>query len=582
MEKPGGNSRELDQKLMELQSLFEMSQVLNSSLNLNMVLNNLLLTPMGRMMITRGLVLVANENEAFEVAVLKGLPKNLLSRKIHFGQMLAQPLSLKASDTPSDPSMTFFVDLEIELLIPILSGNRTVGVMGLGRKFGSLDYSDAEIEYLTSMSNIASSAIQNAITFQKLEQSNRQLDKKIQELNTLFEIGKELNTTLETERIANLLIYAIMGEMVVSRCFVFLKNRAGLELYLARGLHTDEPQLAPFRRPGFLKSLAKVSNPVLVDDEELSRNLRVLQAQQFKVIIPMTIQEEPRGMLVIGEKITRQPFVNDEISFLTTLSNLAMISIENARLFEETLEKQKIEEELNIARDIQQRLLPREFPDTEVIHVQGLNIPSRQVGGDYFDVIPLDDSHLAVTIADVSGKGVPASLLMSSLQAGLRNLVTADADIPAMVGKINNFIHANTNFDKFITFFYAEIDLAGGKFSYVNAGHNPPYLVHADGSWQRLEAGGLILGMMPNMPYQSETIGFQKDDLIIMFTDGVSEAKSVSDEDFDEERLEVIIRGYYQKPLPELLDKIVADLKSFTKGAPQSDDITLVVVRYKK
>jgi phosphoserine phosphatase RsbU/P len=582
MEKTSGNSREMDQKLMELQSLFEMSQVLNSSLNLNMVLNNLLLTPMGRMMITRGLVLVANENESFEVAVLKGLTRNLLGRKIHFGASLVEPLSLKATNAPLDPSMSFFLDLEIEMLIPILSGNRTVGVMGLGGKFGQLAYSDAEIEYLVSMGNIASSAIQNAITFQKLELSNRQLDKKIQELNTLFEIGKELNTTLETERIANLLIYAIMGEMVVSRCFVFLKNKGGLELYLARGLHTDEPQLAPFRRPGFLKSLAKVANPILVDEVELSRNLNILQSQQFKVIIPMMIQEETRGMLVIGEKITRQPFVSDEISFLTTLSNLAMISIENARLFEETLEKQKIEEELNIARDIQQRLLPREFPDNEIVTVHGLNIPSRQVGGDYFDVIPLGDTHLAVTIADVSGKGVPASLLMSSLQAGLRNLVTADADIPAMVGKINNFIHANTSFDKFITFFYAEIDLIKGEFCYVNAGHNPPYLVHADGSWQRLEAGGLILGMMPNMPYQSERIAFQKDDQIIMFTDGVSEAKSVSDEDFEEERLEAIIREYHHKSLPELLDKIVTDLKSFTKGAPQSDDITMVAVRYKK
>ncbi|MBN2355335.1 SpoIIE family protein phosphatase [candidate division KSB1 bacterium] len=572
--------REKDQRLVELQSLFEMGQVLNSSLNLNSVLNNLLLTPMGRMMISRGLVLVGNDTNAFEVAVVKGLPRSLIGKKIFIDHELSEAKSLRDLDEHENIYLTFFQDLDIEILLPIISDNKTVGVMGLGRKLGQVDYTHAEIDYLNSLTTIASSAIQNAIMYQRMELVNRQLDKKIQELNTLFEIGKELNATLQKERIVNLLIYAIMGELVTSRCFVFLKEQSGMNLYAARGLHTNEPQLQPFMGRGFLKSLAKVDQPFLVEEAELSRNLQILPKENLKVVVPMQIQEKTKGVLVIGERITKQAYKTDEIDFLTTLCNLAMISIENARLFEETLEKQRIEEELNFARDIQQRLLPRECPKTEKIEIQGLNIPSRQVGGDYFDCIQLDENHIAVAIADVSGKGVPASLLMSSLQAGMRNLVTANGDIPSMVGKINNFIHANTSFDKFITFFYAEIDLVENTISYVNAGHNPPYLIHADGSWRLLEAGGLILGMMPDMPYENETVPMKKNDLILMYTDGVTEAKSTSDEDYDEERLEKILKKSYVSSVNELIDEIVADLRAFTKGAPQSDDITMMAVRF--
>ncbi len=571
--------RELDQRLVELQSLFEMGQVLNASLDLNLVLNNLLLTPMGRMMISRGLVLVGDENNAFEVAVVKGLPRALIGKKVFIDQTLTEVKSPRNLLDDDGLYASFFRELEIILLLPIMSGQKMVGLMGLGRKAGGNVYTDSEIEYLTSLAALASSAIQNAIMYQRLEQVNRQLDKKIQELNTLFEIGKELNATLDKERIIQLLIYAIMGELVTSRCLVFLQESGGLRLYTARGLRTNEPQLQPFRRPGFLKSLAKIDRPLLVEKDQLPRNLNILKTEELKIVVPMKIQEKTKGVLIIGEKITKQEFKEDEVEFLTTLCNLAMISIENARLFEETLEKQRIEEELNFARDIQQRLLPRECPKNEKVEMEGLNIPSRQVGGDYFDCIPLDDDHIAVTIADVSGKGIPASLLMSSLHAGLRNLVTAHGDIPTMVAKLNNFLYANTSFDKFVTFFYAEIDLAEQSLTYVNAGHNPPYLIHDDGSWRRLETGGLILGMMPDMIYQSEKVPLQKHDLILMFTDGVTEAKSTADIDYDEERLQAVLKKFHRAGVKELLDEIVADVKQFTKGAPQSDDITMMAVR---
>jgi sigma-B regulation protein RsbU (phosphoserine phosphatase) len=367
--------------------------------------------------------------------------------------------------------------------------------------------------------------------------------------------------------------------MVVNRCFVFLMKDGQLQLAVARGLQTDPEGTEPFQRAGFLKSLARLKQALLVAEQPLSRNLAMLKGQRIQVILPMHIQDKRKGYVLLGEKITKQPFREDELEFLSTLVNQAMISLENARLFNEALEKQRMEEELNIARDIQQRLLPSSFPKTPALEIEGLNIPSRQVGGDYLDWIPLDIHRIAVTIADVSGKGIPASLLMSSLQAGLRNSVTAHSNMGEMVGRLNNFIHANTTFDKFITFFYAEINVTEKTLTFVNAGHNPPYLYRADGSIKRLETGGLILGMMADMPYETETVPLQSGDLLILFTDGVTEAKNARDQDFEEYRLEEIVSKSAELSVKLLLDEIVYAIRSFTKGAAQSDDITLMAVR---
>ncbi len=565
---------------MELQSLFEMSQVLNASLNLRTVLNNLLLTPMGRMMISRGLVLVANEHGSFEVSVMKGLPRDLAGKRLFAEPTIDQPVFVQQIPDRDNVIKSFFAKLDIDLIVPITSNSGTVGLIGFGRKLGGVEFTPSEIEYLISLSNIASSAIANALMYQKLEHVNRQLDKKIQELKTIFEIGKELNATLETDRIVNLLIYAVMGELVVNRCFVFLKQEDEMRLFAARGVRVDENIHAILGEKRFLEQLSLTSTPIIVDETNLAPELKLLQEQQLKLVIPMQNQEETRGILIVGEKITQHDYENDEVEFLSTLCNQAMISIENARLFEETLEKERIEEELSIAREIQQRLLPNQCPNTDKISIHGMNIPSRQVGGDYFDCVKLDENHLAVAIADVSGKGIPASLLMSSLQAGLRNLIDLNLPLDALVAKLNNFIQANTSVDKFITFFIGMFNFEEHSFTYVNAGHNPPLLMHHDGTLRQLDVGGLLLGMLDNAPYEAETVRMRKDDVILLFTDGVTEAKNIEDEDFEDERLEKLLRASLHLPMKQLLQVVSDEIAAFTAGAPQSDDITMMAIRW--
>lgn len=573
------SSREIDQRLVELQSLFEMSQVLNSSLNLSSVLNNILLTPMGRMMISRGLVMVTDEDGSYNIEALKGLNRNLVDKKFYFEYECTKPTLIKDIQENDCSQKAFFQEHQIELVLPILSTNRSLGFLCLGQKLGGMQFSDSEIDFLSSLSNIAATSIENALMYRKLEKVNRRLDKKVQELKTLFEIGQELNSTLQKEKIITLLVYAIMGEMLVNRIFIFIENGNGLELIPTKGSLTKDIEIKILSGKGVQRALSKLSSSIIVENDILTKNLEILGKLDIHVVVPMISQDITKGVILLGQKINKKAYLRDEVDFLSTLSNQAMISIENARLFEETLEKQRMEEELNIARDIQGRLFPGIYPHADGFEIKGINIPSRQVGGDYFDCIKIDENRIALTIADVSGKGVPASLLMSNLQASLHSHVSAGTDIVEITGRLNDFLYAHTSYDKFITYFYAELDVASKTLTYVNAGHNPPYLYHPDGSFKLLDKGGLLLGMMPNMPYESETVQLLPGDLVVMFTDGVTEAKSIKDYDFEEWRLEELLAKSLSDDINTILEKIILALEEFSMDVPQADDITILAMR---
>jgi sigma-B regulation protein RsbU (phosphoserine phosphatase) len=208
-----------------------------------------------------------------------------------------------------------------------------------------------------------------------------------------------------------------------------------------------------------------------------------------------------------------------------------------------------------------------------------MNVSSLQVSGDYFDCIQLAENRHCLAIADVSGKGTPASLLMANLQAVLNALIDPQIPLEVITGKINNLIYKNTNYDKFITFFIGILDIKENNFQFVNAGHNPPIFFHQDGRYELLADGGLLLGMLPNMHYQKGIVSLRPGDWIVMFTDGVTEAQNVQAEDFDDERLLQVIRENKSESADVMKEKILAAVKEFCGEAPQSDDITLLIVK---
>lgn len=574
-----GTSRKLDEKLMELQSLFEVSQTLNSSLNLTSILDNMLLTPMGKMMITRGVVLLFKNKQQLRVETLKGLPSNLTGKIIKENFEVYEPTFLEKISDKEINKFSFFLQNDLVLILPIRSSDKNLGYIGFGKKLIGKQYIKSELEYLKSISNIAATSIENGLMVMELQEINRRLDKKIQELNTIFEIGKELNSTLDSEKILNLLSYAVMGEMIINRCLIFSEQNDLLKLTMSKG-HQSSDELEKFKHVDFLNKLSNLNEPIyLKPNVNYQPPLNIFQQANFPVIVPMRIQNKTKGILAIGERITKTPFYEDDLEFLSTLGNEALICLENARLFEETLEKQKMEEELALAREIQQKLLPKECPQLEKYEVSGVNISSLHVSGDYFDCIKLNENQYCLAIADVSGKGTPASLLMANLQAVLNVLIDSNSSLEEITGRINNLIHKNTNYDKFITFFIGVLDINENSFTYVNAGHNPPFFMHKDRTIDLLENGGLILGMMPNVPYEQGKVQLETGDWIVMFTDGVTEAQDEDGEDFDDERLMEVLRTNETVTAEIMKENILAAVKKYTGDVPQSDDITLLVLK---
>ncbi len=579
---PVEQDRMLNSKLIELQGLFEISQILNSSLNLKSILDNMLLVPMGKMMLSKGIVLLNQNRDIYVVETLKGLARSLIGKQLHIETSYMAPIFVNEMDATHAGWVQFFQQLGIVILLPISSNKKNLGIIGFGGKIAGSAYDQPEIDFLNSLSNIAATSIENGLIFQELNAVNRKLDKKIQELNTLFEIGKELNSTLDSNKILNLLLYAIMGEMVVNRCAIMIRHGNLMELKLTKGIGQIEAEIQGVLTESLHQYFCELNTPmILTDTENMPPLLAPLQKIHFEVLVPMRIQAENQGIIMIGPKIIKQSFRADELEFLNTLGNAAMISLENARLFEETLEKQRMEEELNIAREIQQRLLPKEFPNLPQVEIAAINVSSRQVGGDYYDWIEIDAQHYALAIADVSGKGAPAALLMSNLQASLQAFLGANLPIADMIAKINNLAHRNTAMDRFITFFYGVLDLQHLTFTYCNAGHNPPYLWRADNTFQQLDAGGLLLGMFPNIPYQVATVNLHPDDWLVMYTDGVTEANNTQEEEFETGRLEQVIAANRTSTAQQMLDAILDAIHAFAGQTPQSDDITMITVKIK-
>ena len=316
-----------------------------------------------------------------------------------------------------------------------------------------------------------------------------------------------------------------------------------------------------------------------IGKEQLENEFKKLYEIGVELIIPMQIQGKTKGLILLGKRINNQPYNETDIEFIYSVGGLAIISLENKRLFLEELEKRKLEEELDLARDIQRNLLPLNIPRFDNFDIAALNISSKQVGGDYYDVIPLDEDNFCIAIADVSGKGVPASLMMANIQAFLQVICKQGMKIDEATGLINDLISENTTDGRFITFFWGIVNIKKNTLTYVNAGHNPPLLIR-DGKIHKLEKGGIILGVMKtDIPYISEEVKLKKEDMILLFTDGVSEAMNINREEFSDERLESAALSLKDKPAEVIMNGIKSEVQNFASGVTQSDDITMLVLK---
>ncbi|MBK5297686.1 MAG: SpoIIE family protein phosphatase [Vicinamibacteria bacterium] len=263
---------------------------------------------------------------------------------------------------------------------------------------------------------------------------------------------------------------------------------------------------------------------------------------------------------------------------LETLATEAAVAIENARLYRETLEKGKMEQEMRIAADIQQALLPEPSRKGPFFDAFGQSVASRSIGGDFFDYVDLPSGAFGFAVGDVAGKGAPAALLTAVIQGVFSSWAQTGASPSETLSRVNQALLKRAIESRFCTAFYASIS-ADGSLTYCNAGHNPPMVFTANGV-KRLETGGLILGLFEHATFEEETISLDSGDLLITFSDGVTEAMSASGEEYGEDRLLACVEAHRQRTTRELIDAIFASVREFSVGAVQSDDVTALVLRY--
>jgi len=282
----------------------------------------------------------------------------------------------------------------------------------------------------------------------------------------------------------------------------------------------------------------------------------------------------------LAEKETRKGVTNfNELDkmLLDAIARQVQASIENQYLNSQAIEKEKIEKELAVAASIQQRILPDVLPKIESYDLAGTNIPSREVGGDYYDCVDLGNGKYALIIADVAGKGIGAALLVSTLDAALNSYLEFDMPLTEMADKLNKLIYKSSPPDKFITFFIAVLKSETGELDVVNAGHNPILLLRNDGTLGKIDAGGVGLGMFDfGIPYEGTKLNLQKGERLFLYTDGIPEAMNDNEEEYSDERMEKFFQKNNKATSQEFVDNLVKDVKGFSGSAEQSDDITIL------
>src|SRR5882762_468249 len=314
-------------------------------------------------------------------------------------------------------------------------------------------------------------------------------------------------------------------------------------------------------------------------DPLLMSSTMMLQPVRSVLAVPLGVGEKVFGLIYADSPMAEGRFSEDHLKVLTTLASVAAIRVENARLLEMQMERQRLENELQLASEIQQRFQPAAPPQVPGYELQGISFPCYEIGGDYYDFIWRADGRLVITLGDVSGKGTAAALLMSSLHAAVHAQCSANNSIVETICAVNRYLAENIPSNRFVTLFYAELDPLTGVLSFINAGHNPPLIVHAGGTVENLSSGGLPLGIKPDAVFRGGKTQFQNGDVLVIYSDGVSEAPNAAGEEFGTSRLQDVVARNLDASAAGIRDRIEAALTKFAQGTPASDDITLVITK---
>ncbi|MGD0867993.1 MAG: SpoIIE family protein phosphatase [Bryobacteraceae bacterium] len=316
-----------------------------------------------------------------------------------------------------------------------------------------------------------------------------------------------------------------------------------------------------------------------LDDAFKGRMSIVEQKVHTMMAVPLQTKERIIGLIYVDSPFVLREFTRDDLNLLSVMGHIAAIRVENARLAEIEQTERIMQRDLSQAAEIQRRMLPAQAPEVAGTDLAGFNAACRTVGGDYYDFFPYPDGRVAMALGDVSGKGLPASLMMMALHARVQVLAEEPGNLATFMTRLNKTTSAQCPSNRFITFFFCVLDTASGELTFANAGHNPPILMRASGEAQMLEGGGPVLGILPTAPYGEQRAHLDPGDMLVLYSDGVTEANNAAYDEYGEGRFIEVLKRYREAPATAIVDAVTRDLAEFAAGAPQADDITLVVAK---
>jgi serine phosphatase RsbU (regulator of sigma subunit) len=434
-----------------------------------------------------------------------------------------------------------------------------------------------------------------AYTEYELRNLTEELLEKYSEITLIYDISEALSAVLDQQAVCEIIIKQIVDVVRVERASIMLYDEESdcLHITASHGLELPEEEVQKIRVAPGEKVSGKVFSTgkhILIEDIQdvnlldLPLNVRPYRKKSF-LCIPivfnsMNMERKVMGVINMADKISADLFTADDQRLLTAIASQAAMALYNIQLIEEVRDAERVRREMEIAQQIQTRLLPGEPPGIPGLDLAGRCLPATQVGGDYYDFFVHSDYELGVVIADVSGHDVGSAFIMATARSALRSEVLARKS-PFNVLKETNYVLYNdlSRAEKFITMFYAEYDGSTNVLRYSNAAHNPPFLVR-NGTCRLLDTDGMFIGMWESVNFEEKIIHLLPNDFVILYTDGVVEAKNEMNEMFTTERLEDVLAATPgHLTAQEVLEKIYQDVARFAGNAERSDDITVMVLK---
>jgi sigma-B regulation protein RsbU (phosphoserine phosphatase) len=405
-------------------------------------------------------------------------------------------------------------------------------------------------------------------------------------LSMLYRLSQTFNSSLDLEEVLNLVMDEVIAATHAERGFVMLKDDEGkLDFKVARGIDRNAIEGSDFQiSRSVVERVAESGESVITNDAQLDdrfsgRKSVMLLGLRSILCAPLTLKDRILGVIYVDNRIQAGIFNLDDLDLMNAIGANAAIAIENARLYQVAIEKGRMERELQMARRVQDSLLPEKVPEIAGWEFAALWEPAREVAGDYYDFI-VDDDKLGLVIADVTDKGMAAALFMAFTRSIIRASMISTKSPQAGIKQANRLICQESTRGFFVTLFYAQLDFFENKLTYVNAGHNPPlfYRAQIDKIFE-LTRTGMALGIDEDAQYEQQTVNLDSGDFIFLYTDGITEAFDASNHQFGSDRLKSIVYDYRYSSANQLMSSLGQMVESFTASNAPTDDVTIMVTR---